>query len=433
MARAENRLQPGWPGRGHDPTARFTDMQWYFYHQRAVAYFGAFSSESYDQERLLAFTRRLLAAAPAFHNTSADSIPGDDVLRRLGSIETVPGFDGFPDRWTNTESQIMDDPRLPMVRIRVAQLADGPDAENRRSFILVQVAHALTEGSDSARLSRSHTASHLQPSEAAAVPKRWALPGRVLGLLHVLGHLVLARIWTPHKGRVRLASRTYPRQAIRELADDLGVSQRGLMLALVARVIANGGTPSAPNRISTAHTTLASGGGEHRDRFMRMRIIYGKLKNRPELRSFIRGVDADVRTHEANETGFQSELKATTLRGLRSLSRLAPFLYSPKLFAFWPYGIIFSLLTPHQIAGDLTAGMLEPVYCGTNIPGLNGCIVVPGKEWVTFNFFVEEKMLPWVSRLDEAIKELSENARSPGIPRTVPGASATPREGSAPV
>lgn len=407
MARAENGLLPGWPGRAQDPTGHFTDLQWYFYHQRAMAYFGAFTKEAYDEERLLEFTRNLLTAAPAFNNISGASLPGDDVLRRLGSIGTVPSFEGFPDKWTNIESQVMGDPELPMVRIRVAQLADGPDAEGRQSFILVQVAHALSEGSDSARLSRSRAASHEEMREAAPIPPRWAWPARVLGFFHVLGHLALAHIWTPHRGRVRLASRTLSRQAIRELAYGLGVSQRGLMLALVARVIAHGGTASAPRWISTAHTTLASGGGVHRDRFMRMRIIYGKLKNRPDLCSFVRSVDADVRTHEANETGFQSELKATTLRGLRRFSRIAPFLYSPKLFAFWPYGIIFSLLTPHQIAGDLTAGMLEPVYCGTSIPGLNGCIVVPGREWVTFNFFVEEHMLPQVSRLDDAIAELS--------------------------
>lgn len=418
MGHADTTMMPGWPGRGHDPTSRFTDMQWYFYHQRAVAYFGAFSSEAYDEARLIEFARALFGAAPAFDNIGGRPLPADDVLRRLASLETVASFEGFPDRWTNAEPRVMDDPELPMVRIRVAQLANGPDADNRRSFVLVQVAHALTEGNDSAHLSRSKAASHDRRVEAPPVPLRWALPARILGFLHVVGHLVIGRLWTPHKGRVRLVSRTYPRQVIKELARTLGVGQRGLMLALVARVITNAGTPGAPKRISTAHTTLASGGGANRDEFMRMRIIYGRLENRPDLESFVRGVDAELKHHEANETGFQSELKATTLRGLRQVSRVAPFLYSPKLFAFWPYGIIFSLLTPHQIAGDLTKGMLEPVYCGTSIPGLNGCIVVPGNEWVTFNFFVEEQMLPWVSRLDVAIEALTAMAAEPmGVPR----------------
>lgn len=429
MARVENRLFPGWPGRQPDPTEGFTDMQWYFYHQSAVAYFGAFSSEAYDDERLVSFARDLLTAAPAFNNIRGTSLPDRDVLRRLGSIATVPSFEGFPDCWTDVEATVMDDPALPMVRIRVAQLAGGPDAQGRRCFVLVQVAHALTEGNDSSHLSRSQAASHEQPVVAPAVPLRWALPARILGAVHVLGHLLLGRLWTPHKGRVRLASRTYPRQIIRNIAHELGVSQRGLMLALVARVIANGGTPSAPKRISTAHTTLASGGGANRDQFMRMRIIYGKLENRPDLPSFVRRVDADLKKHEANETGFQSELKAATLRGLRRVSRIAPFLYSPKLFAFWPYGIIFSLLTPHQIAGDLTKGMLEPVYCGTNIPGLNGCIVVPGSNFVTFNFFIEEHMLPSMDRLDAAIEDLARDANSPEAFAEPP--AATLRAGSA--
>jgi hypothetical protein len=69
--------------------------------------------------------------------------------------------------------------------------------------------------------------------------------------------------------------------------------------------------------------------------------------------------------------------------------------------------VVFSLLTPHQIAGELTQGMLEPLYCGTTIPGVNACIVVPGREWVTFNFTVEAEKLGQVGRLDAAMHELA--------------------------
>ena len=34
----EATIRAGWPGRGVDPTARFTDLQWYLFHQQNVVY-----------------------------------------------------------------------------------------------------------------------------------------------------------------------------------------------------------------------------------------------------------------------------------------------------------------------------------------------------------------------------------------------------------
>lgn len=94
-----HQLRPGFPGRGYDPTAAFTDLQWYFYHQRAVAYFGAFSTAAYDPAALVGFARALIAAAPQFLQgyRRRDGEPSDATLQRIVSLHTVAGFDGFPD------------------------------------------------------------------------------------------------------------------------------------------------------------------------------------------------------------------------------------------------------------------------------------------------------------------------------------------------
>ncbi|MBI4921160.1 MAG: hypothetical protein HY834_05385 [Devosia nanyangense] len=152
MASEYERLHPGHPGRGFDPTPAFSDYQWYFFHQRSIAYFGAFSTAAYDLPALVGIARGLIAAAPHYNDgyRKAGAVPSDATLARICSIEAVTGFDGFPDRWLDDGAAALGDPDLPLFRIRVAQRNAGPDAEGRRSFILVQVAHALTEGSDSA-------------------------------------------------------------------------------------------------------------------------------------------------------------------------------------------------------------------------------------------------------------------------------------------
>ena len=404
--------RPGRPGRGYDPSAAFTDLQWYFYHQRAVAYFGAFSTAAYDPAALVAFARALIAAAPQFLQgcRRCDGGPTDDTLQRIVSLHTVAGFAGFPDAWIHDGARVNDDPDLPMFRIRVAQLAGGADAQGRRSFVLVQVAHALTEGNDSARLSRSKAAGHeSDPGPTAPVPLRSALPARLMGHVHALLHLAVSRLWTPHPGAVRPASRRYPRRLLQQIAREIGVSQRALFLALVVHAITDAGTP-AGRRVSVTYTTLADGGGNHRDRFMRMRLRFTTLDNRPDGASYARAVDERL---NRVETGYEAEEKATALRFHRRLARLMPFLYSPKFFSFWTYDVVFSLLTPHQIAGELTQGMMEPVYCGTMIPGVNACIVVPGREWVTFNFTLEARKLGQVERLDAAVRGLAARLPAP--------------------
>lgn len=406
MSEFGERMYPGHPGRGYDPTAGFTDLQWYIYHQRAVAYFGAFSTQEFDAQGLLDLARSLLAAAPQFlqgYRHSGKRIT-DAVLQRISSLETVHDFEGFPDRWIGDVARITDDADLPMLRIRAAQLPGGPDAQGRRSFVLVEVAHALTEGDDSAHLSRSRGTRH-DPATLSAppVPPGTAIRGRITGYINAILHLAVSRLWTPHAGALSGVSSVYPRQLLQRAAHGAGVSQRALFLALVSHALTGAGTPRG-KRISATYTTMAKGGGEHRDTFMRMRLRFASFKNRADLASYARAIDERLKSPEK---GFEAEQKAASLRLHRRLARLMPFLYSPKFFAFWSYDVVFSLLTPHQLVGPLTQGMIEPIYCGAAIPGVNACFVVPGRDWVSFNFTVESQKRAQIETLDAALADLT--------------------------
>jgi hypothetical protein len=69
-----------------DPTAGFTDMQWFMHGQRNVAFFGAFTRRDLSPADLLAAARSLIELAPQLR-TGAPGMPGellpDDLLARL--------------------------------------------------------------------------------------------------------------------------------------------------------------------------------------------------------------------------------------------------------------------------------------------------------------------------------------------------------------
>ena len=48
-------------------------------------------------------------------------------------------------------------------------------------------------------------------------------------------------------------------------------------------------------------------------------------------------------------------MNAEGIRLHRSLSRVVPFAYTPKLFQFMPYDIVLGLIPPHRLGGGLTA------------------------------------------------------------------------------
>jgi hypothetical protein len=50
--------------------------------------------------------------------------------------------------------------------------------------------------------------------------------------------------------------------------------------------------------------------------------------------------------------------------------------------------------------------MIEPVYAGATLAGVNGCVVVPGREQVVLEFALEETLLPHVTRLDRLLAKL---------------------------
>ena len=376
-----------------DLTAGFTDMQWYMYRQRNVAFFGAFTTRPFADADLLAAARGLVERAPQL----ALGFPGgiaDSILTRTIYKESVPTLDGLPDRWLDDGAAIFTDPMLPLFRLRYAEAASP--AEGRAGFLLVQVAHALVEGADSALLSRSQSAAHPTSRSAHRTPPLVKAAATGLGAGLAALHLIAGNLIELRPGSYRAATRVYPREIFSRLARRHGVRQRALLFALVLATLFDPGK----RHISSTYSSIDDGGGADRDPYMRMRMRFAVFDNDADFPSLVRAVDARLAEAEAKESGFNAELNAGGLRVHRRLSRLLPVAYTPRVFRMMPFDVVLGLIPPHRLTGDLTAGLTEPVYAGAALAGANACVIVPSRRLVTFNFYLQETLLRHVARLD---------------------------------
>lgn len=378
-----------------DPTAGFSDLQWYMYRQRNVAFFGAYTRRALADADVLDLARDLVARAPQLRTGFVGAAPEqplpDTVLQRLVYRESVATLDGFPDRWFDAGGEIFQHPDLPLFRLRYAD-AGTTAASGPQGFLLVQVAHALVEGADSALLSRSQSAAHRPAFANLKAPSLTLAAARLAGALLPPFHLLAAHLAAPRPGPYVYASRTASRPALSAMARELGVSQRALFYALAMDALFGSQKSRSVSTAYSAVDTQAVG----RDAFMRMRMLFARFSVAPDFPNFARSVEARLRQSERREAGFTAEMNARGMRAHRALDRLIPFAYGPRLFQFTPFDMILAVVPPHRLGGALTGDLLEPVYAGAALEGVNACVIVPGRLYVTFNFYIQRKLLDLV-------------------------------------
>src|SRR5687768_6767972 len=147
-----------------NPRALFTNFQWFLYEARDTVFFTAFSKMSFDKESIGNLVASMVSLAPQLTHGFWGANPGQPfakhILDAITHIEMVDEFDGYPDKWLSKSQDIFAHPDLPLFRVMAAVRKGGPDAEGRSSVIQVRASHSLLEGSDSALLTRSQSASH---------------------------------------------------------------------------------------------------------------------------------------------------------------------------------------------------------------------------------------------------------------------------------
>ena len=396
-----------------DPQALFTNFQWFLFTGKDTIFFTAFSKETFDKERLKQLVAQVVALAPQLTHGFIGARPGQPLtetqLDAITSVEMVDTFDGYPDKWLGKSADIYDHPDLPLFRFMAATRKGGPDSEGRASIIQVRAAHCVLEGSDSALLSRSQTASHgIQKNKANKVPLGQRIKGALGAGIGVALHLFFAHILSPPDKPFGYRTLALSRDRMRKLANRLGVRQRSLYFAVVTHAL-HSETDHRHNQevITAAYTMLDTKRTDIDDDFFRVRALMAKFKYLPDFGDYARNVDKVVSEIETSDvTSFQTTTLALFALH-RKVHKLFPFLYGER---FWRFSgrtdTVLTLVPPHRTFGPVTQWMMEPIYCGAYHPAQNIATFCPGREYMTLNFVMEQRYIDLVDRIEPLVASI---------------------------
>ncbi|SMQ58681.1 hypothetical protein SAMN06295905_0117 [Devosia lucknowensis] len=406
-----------------NPQALFTDFQWFLYKGQDTVFFTAFSTQSYDRDRLGNMVAEMIALAPQLTHGFVGAEPGQPfpkhLLDAITSVEIVDEFDGYPDKWLSKSSDIFEREDLPLFRVMAAVRRDGPDAQGRAAVLQVRSSHALLEGSDSALLTRSAAAGHgVQSDKSNKLPFGERMKSALRGGLTAFIYLVLANILAPREQPWGFRTLAIERHRLRLLANKLGVRQRSLMFALVTHALNGEGAEKHMSKkvIGAAYTMLDTKRNNTDDDFFRVRALEAKFQVMDDFVEYVRAVDNTVAGIEQKDiTSFQVVINAM-FKAMRTLNRVIPALPNKR---FWRFNggmhIVLTLVPPHRTYGPMTHGMVEPLYCGAWHTEVNICTFCPGREYVTLNFSMEQRHIAHVDKILGLLDEVERRDVGPHV------------------
>ena len=396
------------------PQALFTDFQWFLYEGRDTVFFTAFSKLSFDKDTIGNLVAEMVALAPQLTHGFFGARPGQPfpkhLLDAITSIEMVDDFEGYPDKWLGKSADLFERDDLPLFRVMAAVRKDGPDAQGRASIIQVRSSHALMEGSDSALLTRSQSAGHGVMSDKNNKVALWP---RIVGSLKAwsmtLMYVSIGLVFAPPAKPFGFKTLALSRHRLRLLANRLGVRQRSLYFALVTHALNGEGKDKylAKKVIGAAYTMLDGARNNADDDFFRVRALEAHFKWSDDFVEFVHTIDNTVAAIENKDiTKFQVMMN-TMFKTLRGLNRALPFLPGKR---FWRFNnfihIVLTLVPPHRTHGPMTNGMIEPLYCGAWHDSMNIATFCPGRDYVTFNFAMEERHIANVGKITELLERI---------------------------
>jgi hypothetical protein len=404
-----------------DPRALFTNFQWFLYEGRDTVFFTAFSKQSFDKDKIGNLVAEMVALAPQLTHGFYGAKPGQpfpkQLLDAITSIEYVDEFDGYPDKWITKSQDIFEREDLPLFRLMAAVRRGGPDAEGRASVLQVRSSHALLEGSDSALLTRSQSAAHgVMSDKGRKVPLWTRFTSALRGISLTLTYIVVANILAPKEQPWGFKTMAIKRHRLRLLANRLGVRQRSLYFALVTHGLNGDGPEKHMDKrvIGAAYTMLDGNRTASDDDFFRVRALEAKFKVEDDFVEYVRHVDDAVDQIESKDLSKFQVTVNMMFRTIRAIHTAIPILPGKR---FWRFNnfihIVLTLVPPHRTHGPMTSGMVEPIYCGAWHTATNICTFCPGRDYVTFNFSMEQRHIDNVHRIEALLDEVERSDFAP--------------------
>ncbi|GHA14526.1 hypothetical protein GCM10007989_06530 [Devosia pacifica] len=397
-----------------DPLALFTDFQWYLHQGRDTVFFTAFAGRTFSKEDTATLVADMVARAPQLSHGFKGATPGRPLtaeqINAITSVETIDDLEGYPDKWIGNSRDLFDAENLPLFRVMVANRREGADADGRAAVIQVRSAHCLLEGSDSALLTRSQSAGHgvlSDPNAKVAIGDKAG--GMVRAGIAAFIHMFFAYALSPKDKPIHAKTLAFSRRRLRDLAGRLGVRQRSLYFALVSMALNGEGPEKAMSNkaIRAAYTMVGGKRNEADDDFFRVRALQAMFPVHDDFMYYVKEVDRVVgKIEERDVSAFQMRILA--MFGMhRRLNKRFPWLHGER---FWRFSgathLVLTLVPPHRLHGPMTRGMMEPIYCGAYHPATNICTFCPGREYVTFNFTMEQRHIDNVDKISALLERI---------------------------
>jgi hypothetical protein len=401
------------------PQALFSDFQWFLFEAKDAVYFTAFSKIAFDKDSIQNVVAEMVALAPQLTHGFVGARPGQPfpkhLLDAITEVKTIDSFDGYPDKWINHSQDIFARDDLPLFRVQAAVLRGGPDAEGRASIMQVRASHALLEGADSALLTRSQSAARGVPGGDVEKIGLLTRAGMFLrGQFMAWTYILMANLMAPNEKPWGYKTLALKRHRLRLLANRLGVRQRSLYFALVTHALNGDEKHISKKAIAAAYTLLDGRKTDVDDGFLRVKALQAKFTVLDDFVEYVRQVDDQVGRLEKKDVSQFLALMTSVMKTLRGINSIFKFLPGKR---FWRFSmgieIALTLVPPHRTHGPMTHGMMEPLYVGAWHPGQNICTYCPGRDYVTFNFSMEERHIANVDKIVTLLERIEASDIAP--------------------
>ena len=211
------------------------------------------------------------------------------------------------------------------------------------------------------------------------------------------------------------------RHRLRLLANRLGVRQRSLILrSSPTRSTARARTSTWTSKvIGAAYTMLDGKRHDADDDFFRVRALEAKFKVKDDFVEYVRDVDDTVDKIEKKDITKFQVIDQHDVPGrcaaCNRACRCCPASASGASTAV--IHIVLTLVPPHRTYGPMTNGVIEPIYCGAWHSAANICTFCPGREYVTFNFSMEQRHIANVDKITPLLERVEAMRLSRRAPR----------------
>jgi hypothetical protein len=236
------------------------------------------------------------------------------------------------------------------------------------------------------------------------------------GISLTLTYIVVANILAPKEQPWGFKTMAIKRHRLRLLANRLGVRQRSLYFALVTHGLNGDGPEKHMDKrvIGAAYTMLDGNRTASDDDFFRVRALEAKFKVEDDFVEYVRHVDDAVDQIESKDLSKFQVTVNMMFRTIRAIHTAIPILPGKR---FWRFNnfihIVLTLVPPHRTHGPMTSGMVEPIYCGAWHTATNICTFCPGRDYVTFNFSMEQRHIDNVHRIEALLDEVERSDFAP--------------------